>query len=135
FAPLFHIKLRDHVLLEGDPVTLSCLPAGSPHPHIAWVKDKRPLEIDARMNLISCPDGRQLLMIMQTTKKDAGLYECVATNPLAAVSSSCTISLARLPNRPGTPEIPQKYKDTALVVWRPSDNLAPCTYSLERKAE
>ena len=57
--------------------------------------DKKPLEIDARMNNISCPDGRQLLMIMQTTKKDAGVYECVATNPLAAVSSSCTISLAR----------------------------------------
>jgi serine/threonine protein kinase len=34
-------------------------------------------------------------MIMQTTKKDAGLYECVATNPLGAVFSSCTISLAR----------------------------------------
>lgn len=45
--------------------------------------------------MIACPDGRQLLMIMQTTKKDAGVYECVATNPLAAVSSSCTISLAR----------------------------------------
>ncbi|XP_054908751.1 striated muscle preferentially expressed protein kinase isoform X3 [Poeciliopsis prolifica] len=135
FPPVFHIKLRDHVLLEGDPVTLSCLPAGSPHPHIAWVKDKKPLEIDARMNMISCPDGRQLLMIMQTTKKDAGVYECVATNPLAAVSSSCTISLARLPNRPGTPEIPQKYNNTALVVWRPSDNMAPCTYSLERRAE
>ncbi|CAL8240298.1 unnamed protein product [Merluccius merluccius] len=135
FAPVFHIKLRDHVLLEGDPVTLSCLPAGSPHPHIAWVKDKKPLEIDTRMNLIACPDGRQLVMIMQTTRKDAGLYECMATNPLGVVSSSCTISLARLPNRPGTPEIPQKYKDTALVVWRPSDNLAPCTYSLERKAE
>lgn len=57
--------------------------------------DKKPLEIDARMNMIACPDGRQLLMIMQTTKKDAGVYECVATNPLATVSSSCTISLAR----------------------------------------
>ena len=57
--------------------------------------DKKPLEIDARMNMIACPDGRQLLMIMKTTKKDAGLYECVATNPLAAVSSSCTLSLAR----------------------------------------
>lgn len=45
--------------------------------------------------MIACPDGRQLLMIMQTTKKDAGVYECVATNPLASVSSSCTISLAR----------------------------------------
>ncbi|KAM9851164.1 striated muscle preferentially expressed protein kinase [Aulostomus maculatus] len=135
FPPVFHIKLRDHVLLEGDPVTLSCLPAGSPHPHVTWMKDKKPLEIDARMNMIACPDGRQLLMIMQTTKKDAGVYECVATNPLASVSSSCTISLARLPNRPGTPEIPQKYNNTALVLWRPSDTLAPCTYSLERKAE
>uniref|UniRef100_A0A667YMQ3 Striated muscle enriched protein kinase b n=1 Tax=Myripristis murdjan TaxID=586833 RepID=A0A667YMQ3_9TELE len=135
FPPVFHIKLRDHVLLEGDPVTLSCLPAGSPHPHITWMKDKKPLEIDARMNMISCPDGRQLLMIMQTTKKDAGLYECVAKNPLATVSSSCTISLARLPNSPGTPEVPQKYKNTALVLWRPSDTMAPCTYSLERRAE
>ncbi|XP_031730905.1 LOW QUALITY PROTEIN: striated muscle preferentially expressed protein kinase-like [Anarrhichthys ocellatus] len=135
FAPVFHIKLRDHVLLEGDPVTLSCLPAGSPHPHITWMKDKKPLEIDARMNMIACPDGRQLLMIMRTTKKDAGVYECVAKSPLAAVSSSCTISLARLPNRPGTPEIPQKYNNTALVVWRPSDTMAPCTYSLERRAE
>ncbi|XP_055018744.1 striated muscle preferentially expressed protein kinase [Boleophthalmus pectinirostris] len=135
FPPVFHIKLRDHVLLEGDPVTLSCLPAGSPHPHISWVKDKKPLEIDSRMNMIACPDGRQLLMIMQTTKKDAGVYECVATNPLASTSSSCTISLARLPNRPGTPEIPQKYNHTALVLWRPSDTMAPCTYSLERRAE
>ena len=45
--------------------------------------------------MIACPDGRQLLRIMKTTKKAAGLYGCVATNPLAAVSSSCTLSLAR----------------------------------------
>lgn len=38
FAPVFHIKLKDHVLLEGEPVTLSCLPAGSPHPEITWKK-------------------------------------------------------------------------------------------------
>lgn len=38
FAPVFHIKLKDHILLEGEPVTLSCLPAGSPHPEITWVK-------------------------------------------------------------------------------------------------
>lgn len=38
FAPVFHIKLKDHVLLEGESVTLSCLPAGSPHPGITWMK-------------------------------------------------------------------------------------------------
>lgn len=38
FAPVFHIKLKDHVLLEGEAVTLSCLPAASPHPEITWTK-------------------------------------------------------------------------------------------------
>lgn len=38
FAPVFHIKLRDVVLLEGESVTLSCLPAGSPPPAITWKK-------------------------------------------------------------------------------------------------
>ena len=38
FAPVFHIKLKDHILSEGDPVTLSCLPAGSPPPDITWMK-------------------------------------------------------------------------------------------------
>lgn len=40
-----------------------------------------------------------------------------------------------LPNQPGTPEVPQKYHNTALVVWRPSDTVAPCTYCLERRTE
>ncbi|XP_066519297.1 striated muscle preferentially expressed protein kinase [Hoplias malabaricus] len=135
FPPVFHIKLKDHILLEGDPVTLSCLPAGSPHPNIAWMKDKKPLEMDDRMNLMSSPDGRELLMIMKTRKKDAGLYECVATNNLASVTSSCTLSLACVPKRPGTPEIPQTYNNTALVLWKPADNKAPCTYTLERKTD
>ncbi|XP_062384604.1 striated muscle preferentially expressed protein kinase [Sardina pilchardus] len=135
FPPVFHIKLRDHILLEGDPVTLSCLPAGNPLPKVIWMKDKKPLEIDSRMNLMSSPDGRQLLMILNTTKKDAGLYECVATNPLASATSSCTISLACIPKQPGTPEVPQTYNNTALVLWKPADTKPPCTYSLERRTE
>uniref|UniRef100_A0A8C8C8G7 Striated muscle enriched protein kinase b n=1 Tax=Oncorhynchus tshawytscha TaxID=74940 RepID=A0A8C8C8G7_ONCTS len=135
FPPVFLIKLRDHVLLEGDPVTLSCLPAGSPHPQISWTKDKRPLEMDDRMSLISCPDGRQLVTIMKTSRRDAGLYECVASNPLASVTSSCTLSLACVPKRPGTPEVPQTYNNTALVLWKPADTKPPCSYSLERKTE
>ncbi|MFT7796643.1 striated muscle preferentially expressed protein kinase-like isoform X1 [Arapaima gigas] len=135
FPPVFHIKLRDHVLLEGDPITLSCLPAASPHPHITWMKDKAPLDIDARMNMISCPDGRQLLMIMKTTKKDAGLYECMATNPLGSVISSCNLSFTCIPEPPGTPEITQRHKNTALVLWKPSETPAPCTYCLEKKKE
>uniref|UniRef100_A0A3Q1CVW1 Striated muscle enriched protein kinase b n=1 Tax=Amphiprion ocellaris TaxID=80972 RepID=A0A3Q1CVW1_AMPOC len=135
FAPVFHIKLKDHVLLEGEPVTLSCLPAGSPHPEITWMKDRKPLEVDDRMSLVSHPDGRQLLMIMKSSHRDAGVYECVATNPIAAITTSCTLSIACIPKRPGTPEVPQTYNNTALVLWKPADTKSPCSYTLERKTE
>ncbi|CAL8406615.1 unnamed protein product, partial [Arctogadus glacialis] len=136
FPPVFHIKLKDHVLLEGDPVTLSCLPAGCPPPKITWMKDKKAVEVDNRISLISHPDGRQLLVIMKTNQKDAGLYECVATNTLAAITSSCTLCLACVPKRPGTPEVPQVYNNTALVLWKPApDGKSPCSYMLERRTE
>ncbi|XP_065269455.1 LOW QUALITY PROTEIN: striated muscle preferentially expressed protein kinase [Emys orbicularis] len=133
FPPVFHIKLKDQVLLEGDPATLFCLPAASPSPKILWMKDKRSLVSDAAVNIVSCKDGRQLLSIPRTCKKDAGLYECTAANALGTATSSCTLAVARLPGKPGTPEIPQKYKNTVLVLWKPADSRAPCTYILECK--
>ncbi|XP_031707548.1 striated muscle preferentially expressed protein kinase-like isoform X2 [Anarrhichthys ocellatus] len=135
FAPVFHIKLKDHILLEGESVTLSCLPAGSPHPEITWAMDRKPLEVDDRINLMSHPDGRQLVMIMKSSRRDAGVYECVATNPIATITTSCTLTIACVPKQPGTPEVPQTYNNTALVLWKPADTKSPCSYSLERKTE
>ncbi|XP_029460871.1 striated muscle preferentially expressed protein kinase [Rhinatrema bivittatum] len=133
FAPVFHIKLKDQVLLEGDSVTLSCLPAASPAPRIFWLKDKRRVVSDDRISTVSYADGRQLLTILDAGMTDVGLYECSAANVLGSASSSCSLAVARLPGRPGTPEIPQKYKNTVLVLWKPAPSLAPCTYTLERR--
>eukprot|EP00062_Callorhinchus_milii_P023860 gi/632983154/ref/XP_007908507.1/ PREDICTED: striated muscle preferentially expressed protein kinase isoform X3 [Callorhinchus milii] len=133
FPPVFHVKLKDQVLLEGDPLTLCTLPAGSPAPKITWVKDQKPLVSDDRIRIVSCSDGRELVTIMRTMKKDIGNYECVASSPLGTASSSCTASLARLPGQPGPPEIPQQYRSTALILWRASDTAGPCTYTLEQK--
>ncbi|XP_053140297.1 striated muscle preferentially expressed protein kinase isoform X2 [Hemicordylus capensis] len=135
FPPVFHIKLKDQVLLEGEAVQLFCLPAASPAPRILWMKDKHPLVSEGVLNIVACKDGRQLLTISKTSKKDAGLYECNAANALGTATSSCTLAVARLPGRPGTPEIPQKYRNTVLVLWRPADSRAPCTYTLERKMD
>ncbi|KAM6893731.1 striated muscle preferentially expressed protein kinase-like [Xenentodon cancila] len=136
FAPVFHIKLRDSILLEGEPVTLSCLPAGSPHPEITWMKDRKPFEVtDDRIKLISHPDGRQLLKVFKSSHRDAGVYECVASNPIATVTTSCTLSIACIPKRPGTPEVAQTYNNTALVLWKPADTKSQCSYSLDRKRE
>lgn len=40
FPPVFHIKLKDQVLLEGEAATLLCLPAACPAPRISWMKGK-----------------------------------------------------------------------------------------------
>ncbi|XP_009460434.1 PREDICTED: striated muscle preferentially expressed protein kinase [Nipponia nippon] len=135
FPPVFHIKLKDQVLLEGEALTLCCLPAGSPTPRIIWMKDKRSLQPDSALNVVSCKDGRQMLTITKVSRKDAGLYECAAANALGTAISSCTLAVARLPGRPGTPEIPQKYKNTVLVLWKPAESKAPCTYTLERRLD
>ncbi|ETE72030.1 Striated muscle preferentially expressed protein kinase, partial [Ophiophagus hannah] len=99
------------------------------------IRHKRALVSEGVLNIVACKDGRQLLTISKVSKKDAGLYECNATNALGTATSSCTIAVARLPGRPGTPEIPQKYRNTVLVLWRPADTQAPCTYTLERKID
>lgn len=50
--------------------------------------------MDDRVSLMSHPDGRQLLMIMKSSRRDDGVYECVATNPIATITTSCTLSIA-----------------------------------------
>ncbi|XP_075037113.1 striated muscle preferentially expressed protein kinase isoform X2 [Mixophyes fleayi] len=131
FPPVFHIKLKDIVILEGESVSLSCLPAGSPAPRILWKKDKMVIGSGGQVNIKSSPDGRQVLVIAKAGQREAGLYECVAANALGNATSSCSLSVARTPQAPGTPEIPQKYKDTVLVLWKSLELSSPCTYILE----
>ena len=135
FPPVFHIKLKDQVLLEGEAATLLCLPAACPAPRISWMKDKQSLRSEPSVVIVSCKDGRQLLSIPRAGKRHAGLYECSATNVLGSITSSCTVAVARIPGKLAPPEVPQTYHDTALVVWKPGDGRAPCTYTLERRVD
>ncbi|XP_051009996.1 striated muscle preferentially expressed protein kinase isoform X3 [Acomys russatus] len=135
FPPVFHIKLKDQVLLEGEAATLLCLPAACPAPRISWMKDKQSLRSEPSVVIVSCKDGRQLLSIPRAGKRHAGLYECSATNALGSITSSCTVAVARIPGKLAPPEVPQTYNDTALVLWKPGDSRAPCTYTLERRVD
>lgn len=61
--------------------------------------DKCPVVSEGVLHIVACKDGRQLLTISKASKKDAGLYECNATNALGTATSSCTISVARKSTR------------------------------------
>lgn len=56
--------------------------------------DKNTLVSEGVLNIVACKDGRQLLTISKVSKKDAGLYECNATNALGTATSSCTLAVA-----------------------------------------
>ena len=43
--------------------------------------------------------------------------------------------LPGIPGKLAPPEVPQTYHDTALVLWKPGDSRAPCTYTLERRVD
>lgn len=43
--------------------------------------------------------------------------------------------LPGIPGKLAPPEVPQTYQDTALVLWKPGDSRAPCTYMLERRVD
>lgn len=46
------------------------------------------------MSLVAHPDGRQLLQISRSTRRDDGVYECLAGNAIATVTTSCTLTIA-----------------------------------------
>lgn len=52
------------------------------------------MEVDDRMSLVAHPDGRQLLRISRSTRRDDGVYECLAANAIATVTTSCTLAIA-----------------------------------------
>lgn len=62
---------------------------------LSVLTDKRTLVSEGVLNIVACKDGRQLLTISKASKKDAGLYECNATNALGTATSSCTLAVAR----------------------------------------
>lgn len=46
------------------------------------------------MSLVAHPDGRQLLRISRSTRRDDGVYECLAANAIATVTTSCMLTIA-----------------------------------------
>ncbi|XP_075914429.1 striated muscle preferentially expressed protein kinase-like isoform X2 [Petromyzon marinus] len=133
--PAFTVKLKDELLVEGEPVTLCCSPTGSPAPTISWLKDRKLLEPDERVRLAGSADGRQLLTIVRAGMADAGVYECMAVNSLGIATTSCTLARAEPPSWTGAaPEVPQVFESGALVVWKPVQARTPLTYCLEMQA-
>ena len=61
-------------ILQGSPLTIKCPVLGVPEPKIKWIKDRKMLSTNDRMEM----DCAGILNIFKMELEDSGDYACVA---------------------------------------------------------
>lgn len=64
-------------VVKGRTAVLRCPVDGIPFPHIQWLKDRQPVILDSRVEILN--NGLQL-KIMDTVESDTAIYTCRAIN-------------------------------------------------------
>lgn len=91
-APMFVRPLdKDKEVLLGTPTVLECMTSGSPKPQLKWTKDGQPVEGVSERLYFAADD--QLLVIMDSQARDAGVYECEIANELGTETGRMQLSV------------------------------------------
>ncbi|XP_062904258.1 uncharacterized protein LOC134346681 isoform X2 [Mobula hypostoma] len=77
---------------RGSTIQLICNVSGDPHQY-QWWKDGG--EISQPYQLT---DGNRTLVIMKASRRDCGIYTCVATNPVSSIQSDYTLTVLGFPS-------------------------------------
>ncbi|XP_051899418.1 contactin-5-like isoform X2 [Pristis pectinata] len=95
----------------GSTIELTCNVSGDPHQY-RWWKDGG--EISRLHQLI---DGNRTLVILKASRRDCGIYTCVATNPASSIQTDCTLIIPGFLN-----------KDIAIIVLSTISLVFSCVF-------
>ncbi|KRY53788.1 Muscle M-line assembly protein unc-89 [Trichinella britovi] len=90
-APGFIRPLTVKRVMEGDTITLECLPFGNPFPEIRWLKDGVEVSPNERIDIQQGEDGWQRLIIKDVCLNDDSFYRCVASNEYGTNSTKAQL--------------------------------------------
>ncbi|XP_048463230.1 myosin-binding protein C, cardiac-type [Rhincodon typus] len=90
--PKFTRPLIDRSVICGYNATLSCALRGTPKPKVVWCKNQLDLSGDPRYRMFS-NQGVLTLEIRKPSPFDAGIYSCLASNPLGEARSDCKLEV------------------------------------------
>lgn len=90
-APVIVKPLEDKEVLPGTPTVLECMTSGSPRPQLRWTKDGQPISDVSERYYFAAED--QLLVIMDSQARDAGVYECEIWNELGTDTGRMQLSV------------------------------------------
>ncbi|XP_038064898.1 protein turtle homolog A-like [Patiria miniata] len=102
--------------LLGEDVTIPCTATGDPTPIISWKK------INGKLPQLRSSVSQNSLMIRGLTKEDHGIYQCLATNQIAAVVSTTQLIVELTsPHEPYNVTVATTIS-SARVAWQPAYN-------------
>lgn len=78
---------------EDSTTVIECMAEGIPKPKLTWYKNGKPLETNQQRYFFTADN--QLLIIVQTKAKDAGIYMCEMTNTLGTERGASKLSVYR----------------------------------------
>ncbi|ELT91007.1 hypothetical protein CAPTEDRAFT_109758, partial [Capitella teleta] len=86
--PAFTQPLKPVIALDGEEVVFSLIVTGVPQPELTWFRDDNNID-NTEEFLIKYNDdtGECVLTIAECFPEDAGLFKCVASNPLGAATT------------------------------------------------
>lgn len=117
-APFFREKPDTCAIVDGCPLTLTCVFTGDPEPIVQWFKNDIILKEDARV-YTSTVNGRSTLTFKESHDYDVGMYKIVARNTLGQVTHRCRLVQGHIPGVCDSPDVPERSDNEVLVCWRP----------------
>lgn len=84
-------KPRDRVAFEKEDLELECEIYGKPEPEIIWVKNGDQIPLSEYLQVVN---GNNL-KIMGLMELDAGVFQCMGTNPAGNVQAASRLTVLK----------------------------------------
>lgn len=92
-APKVLENLCEATIVSPEPVTMKCvLDFGEPVAEVKWFKGPKEIKKSQKFT-ISIEDKVASLVIQETEPQDAGVYRCMAINPLGQCQTEATLAI------------------------------------------
>lgn len=93
YAPEIIEPLQSALIMDGEPIVLTCKVKGVPWPKIDWYQDKKLLEKARDVAVARQESGLCELNIKEAFPEMSGTYECVATNVYGSCVTECIVTV------------------------------------------
>ncbi|KAM4812745.1 hemicentin-1 [Urocitellus parryii] len=90
-------------IVKGSSTSMTCFTDGTPSPSVSWLRDGRPLGLDAHLSIST---QGMVLQLIKAETGDSGTYTCIASNDAGEVRKHFNLKVLEPPhiNGSGKPE-------------------------------